>query len=354
MTVFGFSDWPFAIVPTPERGVALWADRAITRTQLDAIVDDWQHSKQSTITLMWADLGSGKTHTLYYLRALCQQLGDYCSYILLPQAITNFLDLYRAIAREFKWDAISPQKLQSQSWSVKSLKKALIWLDADGDVNRQNLARRWLTAERLTNRECEMLGIAQRIATQDEAVEILAAAINSLVSSNSRIVLMIDEYQRVAEGSRKQLQQIGHGIHALYNACPSNLSLVLSCATGMSDDYTMVLTPEVVSRLSPKRIELPYLNAADIVSYVRDLFVHYREKNDDATNEFYPLTEPAVRQFAEFLVNGLNEEATPRRINQAFDELLSYMRRVSLTALEPGGVTSWISQNGAALLRQIG
>lgn len=353
MDVFGFREWPFSNVPSPDRGENLWADRGGALKQVEAILDDWLLTQRSIINLMWADLGAGKTHTLYSLKARCEKTHRLLPvYVLLPTTITNFLGLYAAIARNIDWTEVGANLPNAKSWAVMNLKKICTWFQTDNDVVRQNHAARWLKGERLRPGECQMLGVPSFIATPEEAVEVLAAAVHALNATGVRVVLMIDEYQRVAEGKRKQLQEIGHGIHTLYNACPNNFSLVLSCATGMSEDVAMILTPEVVSRLSPKRIELTYLTVDDIESYIRDLFAYYRE--DGNKDPLFPFTAEIIREFGTFLENGLNGETTPRRINEAFHELLSYVHREQISLpLTLDRFKQWLNENGVTVLRNI-
>lgn len=352
----GFREWPFAIVPSRERAVSLWADRSVTKKQMENVIEDWSFSKASSITLMWADLGAGKTHTLYNLEARCQTLTEMLPiYVLLPQAITKFLDLYRAIATSLNWKAVAQSLSNTENTLVgTSLSQVVSWYMSDTDRIRQNIAQRWLLAEKLRSRECEMLGVPQPLTNPDDAVVVLSLAINSLTTKYCRVILMIDEYQRVAEGSRRQLQQIGHGVHTLFNACPANFSLVLSCATGMSDDYQMVLTPELVSRLSPKRITLPYLEQDDIVTYIHDLFTHYRHDDFSGHDAFYPFTEAVVREMSQTLVDGCCGEVTARRVNQAFDELASYARHNDGSAsLGVQQFRRWVKDKGKDLIDRL-
>jgi type II secretory pathway predicted ATPase ExeA len=354
MTVFGFRDWPFSNVTSPERGENLWADRADALKQVEAILDDWLLTQRSIINLMWADLGAGKTHTLYNLKARCEKTNRLLPiYVLLPATITNFLGLYAAIARNIDWTKVGANLPNSKSWAVTSLKRVCTWLQTDVDLVRHNHAHRWLRGDRLRATECQMLGVASPITIPEDAVEVLAVAVHALNATGVRVVLMIDEYQRVAEGKRKQLQDIGHGIHTLYNACPNNFSLVLSCATGMSDDVAMILTPEIVSRLSPKRIELNYLTVDNIESYIRDLFIFYRADGNE--DELFPLSSEIIREFGTFLKNGLNRETTPRRINEAFDQLLSHVRHEQISVpLTLEAFKRWLTDNGTNLVSRIG
>src|SRR5512143_1976034 len=100
-------EWPFTVVPTHERGETLWADRANARRQLDALVRDWEVNPSSTINLLWADLGAGKTHTLYALEGACRHRGMRTQYVLLPATVGGFLGLYRSIADSFDWSTVA-------------------------------------------------------------------------------------------------------------------------------------------------------------------------------------------------------------------------------------------------------
>jgi Cdc6-like AAA superfamily ATPase len=357
MIDFGFTEWPFTVIPSEERGAELWADRKSTLHMIENILQDWSVNKDSNITLLWADLGAGKTHTLYNLQARVRVLERMLPiYVLLPQTISKFIDLYQAIAKVLDWDEITdklPEKITPLIG--KSLRQVLKWFCSDVDQVRKNLALRWVLASRLRPKECEMLGVPQPLSDPDDAVQILAIALQALSSPDRRIILMIDEYQRVAEGSRRQLQQIGHGVHTLFNACPRNFSLILSCATGMSDDYNMFLTPEIASRMSAKRIELPCLTAIEIIDYVKDLFNHYRREKAPNNNVFFPLTDLTTRAMAQYLIEGFGEkEVTPRLVNEAFAELLSFIRKNELPCpISQEQLRTWIGEYGQALIKSL-
>src|SRR5262249_4357776 len=155
----------------------------------------------------------------------------------LPATITKFAGLYRAIADALEWPKIAgllPTKAAGRT--AAQLRRVLDWATSEVDTRRRALAERWLIGERLTQTQCDTLGISTPISTSDDAVEVLRLAISALSAHGDRVVLMIDEYQRVAEGNRRQLQDIGHAIHTLYNACPTRFTLLLSCAMGSADD----------------------------------------------------------------------------------------------------------------------
>lgn len=352
MNDFGFREWPFANVPTIDRGASIWADRAKAKAQVDEIFEDWSFQPASTITLIWADLGAGKTHTLYYLKGRCENVAGLLPfYVLLPAAVTDFVSLYRMIARVFDWDLVARGLVANPPSEVAAnLGQVMKWRSSTIDTRRRQLAQQWLQADRLTAAQCQTIGISSPIRTADDAVEVLRTAVESMTADGTRVVLMVDEYQRVAEGRRRQLQEIGHAIHTLYNACPVRLSLVLSCATGGFDDYTMVLTPEIVSRLSPKRVQLHYLSPPDAVEYIHDLFAAYRV-DGTAVDPFFPLTADSAQEFAQYLVARLTGELTPRRLNMAYSELVGDIRGGRVQApCSTDGLAEWLSRRGPDLI----
>jgi len=67
--------WPFRVVPDLEFA-AIWAGRPETKQQLERLVGRMQFLPRSSLHLLWANFGMGKTHTLLHLQHLCQRSGD--------------------------------------------------------------------------------------------------------------------------------------------------------------------------------------------------------------------------------------------------------------------------------------
>ncbi len=326
MRDFGFTGWPFAVVPNRSRAAQLWADRRRTRQQIEDLLETWQLDGGSSIHLLWADLGAGKTHSLWYLEHRCTaEDGLLPIYVLLPSVIGDFRLLYQQIADALDWNLVAARAVAPKSNVERSAHTALRWVGGTVDPRRSAIAGQWLTGKKTSAGECQAIGVGGPLVTADDAIKVLSYALACLTSTGERVVLMIDEYQRVAEGRRQQLRDIGHGVHAFFNACPNDLALILSCATGGIDDYTLVLTPELVSRLSPSRIELPYMCKEDILTYVCDLFEHYR--SGKTLPAFYPLTEEGTKLIGEFLLRITNNQVGPRLVNKAFGWLLAGLGR---------------------------
>jgi hypothetical protein len=297
-------------------------------------------------------LGAGKTHTLKFLTAKIEADGGYAPiYALLPSRTTSFVALYSAIVANLNWNEVEASLVDTGTWVSRSMRTALQWVTIETDAVRANLGRRWLRADRLTARECERLGVEQAIKTVDDAVGALTIILRSLSATGNRVVLMIDEYQRVAEGTRRQLQEVGHGVHTVFNACPQRVAMILSCASGSAGDLEFVLTPELVSRLSLRRIELPYMSSDDVVKYLGDLFAYYRA---GSKRTFAPFTLESIKAIAEYLIREGRLDLTPRGVNEAFDFVFSEV--LADTTLREFGLkaaNSWLDAHGTDLLRRI-
>src|SRR2546428_5724265 len=172
LDAYRLKQMPFAPV-SPERAASLWADRKATASQIDAVLADWSYGRASTINLLWADLGAGKTHTLYHIQARCRSNGRLLPiYVLLPATIRKFLELYGAIADVLDWAALAPKIDKKQSTRTgRNLVRALEWIANPVDARHLALAERWVHAERLTLAQCAEIGITRTVDDTESAVE---------------------------------------------------------------------------------------------------------------------------------------------------------------------------------------
>ena len=67
--LLGLASWPFNVVPIQDTSL-IWADRKDVRRQIERLVRRLSRHQSSTLHLLWADFGAGKTHTLLYLQQL--------------------------------------------------------------------------------------------------------------------------------------------------------------------------------------------------------------------------------------------------------------------------------------------
>jgi len=90
-------DWPFQTVPD-ERFYSFMADRTQPVFDIKTLLRNLSRRPSSSMHLMWAWFGAGKTHTLRHLEYLCKT--EFTNivpiYIEFPKSTKNFLDIYRA------------------------------------------------------------------------------------------------------------------------------------------------------------------------------------------------------------------------------------------------------------------
>lgn len=330
--------WPFRNVPDDESR-KLWADRAVLREQIDRLLWRWHRSEQSTIHLMWADLGAGKSHTLRHIES--RLMGNpsssmYPVYCVMPRELRTFLDVYQAIvsgldvARLGRMAITMLRQVGSKEGLVRSAFPALpeaVWaltaLQSPHDHERKTAAQ-WIGGTRgLTKRELSAIGVSRSIKTTDEAVAALSGFlyISRSVEKASRFVVMFDEAQRLSQASNKVRQDVNVGLQTWYDASPHNLTLVLSFGSGDEAYVRHMVSPELQRREDHERLRLDLLNQNDIVEFVGDILDQSRTQG--APDRWFPLTEALVHNLAARLGNG--DGATAGAVMKAFNAVLTEM-----------------------------
>src|SRR4030067_3549642 len=100
--------WPFQVVPD-EEFARVWAGRKQTKQQIDQLVKRMQFTPKSSLYLLWANFGMGKTHTLLHLQYLCQKFKNQLIpiYAFMPNRPGGFLDIYRAVVSAFPLEILT-------------------------------------------------------------------------------------------------------------------------------------------------------------------------------------------------------------------------------------------------------
>src|SRR5688572_30664985 len=78
---------------------ACWAGRPAVKQSLERLQKSMKRMPESTLDLMWASLGAGKTHALLYFQRYCDA-ADFAvasAFVEMPEQISSFLDLYRRL-----------------------------------------------------------------------------------------------------------------------------------------------------------------------------------------------------------------------------------------------------------------
>jgi hypothetical protein len=268
--------WPFQTTPD-ETFTSIWADRTKVKEDVERLIWRWTRVERSTFHLLWADLGAGKTHTLRYICLyflVHPELRILPVYAVMPKQMRNFLDVYRVVMAGLDLDSFADifarayrsvggrKALASDVFPyIPDACSALRLLQSDSERDRF-LAADWLKATPgLTRRHLDALNINRQIKTTDDGVAILGGLVRlvQLTGTYRRVVIMLDECQRIG-GFRLSIgQDINTGFQTWYDSNPNHLSLVLSFSSGEERFVRHLLSPELQSREDHQGLVCLYL-----------------------------------------------------------------------------------------------
>jgi hypothetical protein len=134
----------------------------------------------------------------------------------------------------------------------------------------------------------------------------------------SRVVLMLDEFQRVGQVSSKSAYDINAGIKSVFDSCPDGLSIMLSYSFGEQVNIKYLATPELLNRVRAQ-YPLPLLTVRQAVQFVKDLLRLASTTSDSKQQVF---VDEAIQAVAEKLDADSRHRLTPRRISQAFGAIM--------------------------------
>lgn len=350
LDILGLKWWPFNVVPDANKSL-IWADRAGLLTQVTRLLRRLSINRSSSLNLLWADFGAGKTHTLLYIRQLAQT-GDYgqmlSSVATLPRGSRTFLDIYRTIVRAIGVEPIveSYRSLESTGSSEQvryafsdsqNLPPVLKALDIGNDMMKE-VASRWLLADpSLSRAELRSVSIPDRIRTTDDALYALVGLVRLFLSTSApRVLIMIDEFQRTGTLRRADLNEINAGLHSFFNMCPEGLSLFLSFSFGTAANIKAHLSPELESRADPQILTIPSLDKENSKTLISDLLANACVEG---------ATAPFGEDVTDLIVNLVAEGGpiTPRRLMHLASFILA---EASLDLAD--GVTNRVDSDYAA------
>ena len=284
--VLGLTNWPFGIIPDPETTL-IWADRHELLNQMNRMLRRLTGTHDSSLHLLWADFGAGKTHTLLYLRQLTLSKYNgvvYPIYLTLPKDARSFIDIYRAIVSSITVDKLMDgySKLPKTSQvfvttnpflgeRLKTLSEVFKTLNMGSDMMKQT-ARKWILADQsLSQRELISASLPDKIRNSDDAINTLSGISRLLISCHFRLLIMIDEFQRAGLLRRGIQNDLQAGLHTFLNNCPKGVSMILSFKFGSAREIQDYLSSELEDRADPQTITIPVLKPEEAEEFLHDL-----------------------------------------------------------------------------------
>lgn len=301
----------------------------------------------SSIHVLWSWFGAGKTHALFYLAYQAQLQNERSPLVAItpvytefPKSTKSFVDLYRSFAHRMDVDRVVDDYLEvSTSPSTGEIVKELGSATPDlasalrvisiQEGLPRTIATRWLRGENVTLSDLRGIGISQRISSTDQGVEVMSMqarimeeAARSRGHHGARLLWLIDEFQRVADSGRRAIADVNAGLHSLFNACPTGLTLFLSFS-GSPDEKSLPewFSPELRDRIGTTRVMiLPPLQPDQAVSFVKDVLGHFRAPGSNLDSDFFPFSHSACRAVVSYLSE--RTSLLPRTIMHAFNAVL--------------------------------
>jgi len=179
------TDWPFRIVPD-EISSSFIADRMQLYNEVKTLLMSLSRQSMSSMHLMWAWFGAGKTHTLKHIEFLCKKefTGVVPVYMEFPKGIKSFFDLYKSFVTALDKETIEmayyevftnpikeevPKQLK---YDYPDLLSALTFL-YQGKPQEQDTAMRWLRAECKEKQSLKNIGIVKPIQTIEDSTKVM-------------------------------------------------------------------------------------------------------------------------------------------------------------------------------------
>ena len=333
---YGLIDWPFRVVP--DRDFARkWAGRPDTLRQLRRLSREMALNNVSSLHLMWADFGMGKTHSLYHLGSLVEANGQgriLAVYVVLPREAKSFFDIYQNVIASLPLARITAlfarlvsdstlQNVTNEHFKNQNDLGRALWLLATGDDTQQSIARRWLMGQKPNQTDLNRTGLGSTTRSPDQANSQLTALIQFLANADEeidRVLIMFDEFQRIGSTSKRSFNEINDGLHTFFNQNPKGLSLILSFSFGDPSFVQFHLNDELKSRASKRTISLGPFSIEDATRFVGDLIELQRDEGHSGVPGTHPFTEEAVSEILQYITVG--KPLTPRRIMLYFDHVM--------------------------------
>ena len=336
---------PFTLVP--HETVTHWAGYHGLKTELLDVIQSCRVDQVglSEFTIIYGELGAGKSHALRYLRHLITdgQAGEFaspCVYLetLKVAAKMDFIALYCKIV-----EILVPHIKETADWLDLLVEETVKTRSPDGtrDELEEGIKRvysdRGLTpgypplslllrgikegsAEALSlllGRKLSGAGAVEKYATYNmtgpidsefDATKCLGAYVNlctrgaggldegDIVARNRAFYFFFDELEIANDFRPQEALSVNQGIRDLINLCPENCCFLFGMTGDVRSIYGL-LTQAVIRRMSRDPLEIEPLTTEEAVDFLKQVLRAYRSNAEDPDE--YPFQEEALLAIAE-------------------------------------------------------
>lgn len=319
MTSQFFEGSPFGLTADPASG-RIWAGRPRQLARLLRLARSLQHAPESSVDLMWANFGSGKTHALYYLEHLLKanEADLAFAYVEVPEQTRTFLELYHRImlALDTRAVATALSKAAEVGTDPDLLRASQVILH--GAPSEREVARSWLIGEAPSLHQLRSLtGISSRIDEDVKAVDKLTGCITAFRASGSRVVICLDEFQRLSLNNARFGQRVMQSLRTLLSQNATNLSLILAIASRAEQTAIEQLPQELRTLIGMKpAIALPTMDEAEATEFLLERMAAFRPA-DYGGNAEAPFGSSNLQSIVARVCQIHDGQVGPRQVIQA-------------------------------------
>jgi hypothetical protein len=294
-----FTSSPFSVVASPATA-GCWAGRPALKQELARMCRSWGRRADTTVDLFWANLGAGKTHALNHLkylllsgRAYAFERDPVISIVEMPQDLKSFHQFYQGIAESLPHQDLMEAALSAEGLSANMQRAARAYLS--GGPAAADVVRDWLTGRRALS-------------------DLFALA----ASQQRRVVLMLDEFQRVSTLPSRVREGVLSHLRGTISKCGGYLSVVVAVGTRAEQTAMQLLPPEFRTIMGVRpAISLPAMSEEDAVSFLRQRLTWFRPVGY-AGDSLAPFSAQTVKTAIHLLHGRSASHVSPRMLLQTF------------------------------------
>jgi len=197
----------------------------------------------------------------------------------MPDELRRFHDLYCRIVAELPIDAVAERILNARSRSISEDLQRCARALVNGSGEEKAIAKQWLLGQRPNLRELKAItSIQARIEDDSRAADILSGLIAALADSEVRLVILLDEFQRVALlQPQHRRDTVLSNLRSLFSHNPRYFSLVLAVKSRIEQTAVEMMPEELRTLLGVRPcVSLPEMSDDEARDFVIERFRFFR------------------------------------------------------------------------------
>lgn len=320
--MYGLEGNPFPYVGVPKDAVSLYADRKRELKMIEEVIRSSLQNVSCHAALI-GSYGSGKTHTLKYLKRQIEEQLEDVVVIYIPNPGDRVLSLYSNFIYEFGF-----HRLEELVWKFlefasgernlrRKVNEGEVLLPEILEIGKRRLMNEIKYTDfstaflKLTMEECKFLAwkylcgepiisdyrkeldVVTPIDNDEKALRAFMSLKHILsLLGNKLICLLIDEFESIEYLHPILKQKILNGIRHLIDLNPQGLCLIIGCAPEVWAD--IIKDYHAFSDRIFRQITLRALNEKEAYDFVASYLKAFRINDFEIPNEIFPFTEDAI------------------------------------------------------------